>query len=324
MSPRRRGAPRDPDIVALIEAAGGLADPRSLVINQARDLNRRYREWCAGSSSPLERLKQLASLRGFKVEEMVPNSSSQRDAMIFMADSTHGQGGQIFYDPTQSPGRAAFSIAHEIAHSFFPSTSGGARFREMMDDNTREPNELELLCHAGAAELLMPIEEFRTIVGLEWSIRNVPKLVARFGASFEATVFRLASAHPRIAVAGTAYFRRTKGDEANLRSINLASQSSLFEFNFGEEALAVSPPKYRRQSLHLSENCPKDLVIPFNKSFDLNSCVYRIDSESFASATEALPVRRRAKGRLEAVDAPYQRSNADSDHPDILFLWEAA
>jgi Zn-dependent peptidase ImmA (M78 family) len=326
MSPRRRTTHRDPDVVALVEAGGGLYDARTLVVNQARQLNNLYRKFENGGSSPFERLIQLASLRGFTVSPMssAGRSDPRRDAVVLMADSRTDKGGQIFYNPLRPKGRVAFSVAHEIVHSFFPSTKGGARFREMLDDDSQESSELERLCHAGAAELLMPVEDFRALVGGCWSLNRVEALAASFGASVEATAFRLATAYPRVAAAGMAYYRGTKGDEEKLRAINLDLQSRLFESDVRDEILSVAPPKYRRQSLHLSDIFPQKLFIPWNKSFDEDSCIYRTQGGRVVSAVEALPAHSVPKGTLEAMNAPYQRPEADPDHPDVLFLWKAA
>jgi IrrE N-terminal-like domain len=305
---------------------GGLYDARTLVVNQARQLNDLYRKFEKGGSSPFDRLSQLASLRGFTVAPMSSNGrfDPRRDAVVLMADSKMDKGGQIFYNPLRPKGRIAFSIAHEIAHSFFPATTGGARFREMLDDDSQESSELERLCHAGAAELLMPVEDFRSIVGGCWSLNRVEALAASFGASMEATAFRLATAYPRVAAAGMAYYRGTKSDEEKLLAINLDLQSRLFESDIRDEVLGVAPPKYRRQSLHLSEDFPQRHFIPWNKSFDESSCIYRTEIGRVVSAIEALPSRNAVKGTLEAMDAPYQRPEADPDHPDIIFFWKAA
>lgn len=324
MSLQRRARHRDPDISALVEASGGLFDARTLVIKQARDLNSDYKKWESGNSSPLDRLKQLASLRRLRVAPMEPHHNTQRDAVILMNGLGHRERGQIFYNPLRPLGRVLFSIAHEIAHTFFPSTVGGARFRELLEDDSQEQNELEQLCHVGAAELLMPVEEFCEIAQGDWSIRQIPLLTQKFGGSFEATLFRLATACPKIAIAGSAIYRRTKGDEAKLRAMSLEKQGDLFNFNLTDDTLSVSEPKYRRQSLHISESCPRDLVIHWNKSFDLGSCIYRISDEGLASAFESLPSVSGMVGVLEAVDAPYQRINSDPDHPDVLFFWKAA
>ena len=86
------------------------------MINQARKLNALYRQFEGGTSTPLERLKQLASLKGFEVSPMLLDGrhDTQREAVVIMADTSHSKGGQIFYNPLRSPGRVAFSVAHEL------------------------------------------------------------------------------------------------------------------------------------------------------------------------------------------------------------------
>jgi Zn-dependent peptidase ImmA (M78 family) len=322
MSPRRHLAHRDPDILAFAAESNNATDPRELVITRARELNERYRAFDAGTSSSLERVIQLASMCGYDVSPMEPQHHSQRDAVVMRSGT--GRGGYIFFNPDRPPGRVAFSIAHEISHTFFPATNTGAQFRELISEESDGVSELEMLCHAGAAELLMPIQDFQRVAGNDWTIRNVPRLMQEFGASFEATVFRLATAHQGIAVAGSARFRRTKGDEEKLNRATVDVQGSLFGSSLADEAATVSPPRYRRQSLHRSEHCPKALIIPWNKSFDPTSCLYRTERYEIAHATETLPVGGAPKGKLEAVDAPYQRPGSDPDHPDVLFFWRAA
>jgi hypothetical protein len=245
---------------------------------------------------------------------------TRRDAVVLMRDSGVAKGGQIFYNPLRSQGR----IAHEIAHSFFPQTSGGARFREMLDESSEETSELESLCHIGAAELLMPEEDFRSSVAGDWSFNRLHSLEREFGASTEATVFRLATANPGQAVAGLARYRHTKADAQRVQKLKTNLQARLFDGNFGDELLSIAPPKYRRQSFHPSLSFPKELFIPWNKSFDESSCVYEAAVGHNASGDEPLPSRTHCMGRLEAMRAPYQGPDADVDHPDILFLWKAA
>jgi hypothetical protein len=107
----------------------------------------------------------------------------------------------------------AFSIAHEISHTFFPNSITGARFRNICANESKEANELERLCDLGASELLMPTSAFQAAAGsVGFSLSNVPTLMQFFGSSFEATAFRLASAHPGIAIAGLLRYRLRIGD----------------------------------------------------------------------------------------------------------------
>jgi hypothetical protein len=151
----------DPDIISLIRATGQLVDPRSAVIHQARQLNTEYGSF-GNEAGPFERLKILASLRGLEIDRMNRHLASRevRDAVLIPTSDGKRVRGQILYNPTRPPGRVAFSIAHEIAHTFFPNSVSGARFRTMCTPDSREANELERLCDFAASELLMPLEEF--------------------------------------------------------------------------------------------------------------------------------------------------------------------
>jgi hypothetical protein len=147
-------------------------------------------------------------------------------------------------------------------------------------------------------------------------LRVVACLAERFGSSLEATVFRLATASEHVAVAGLLRYRLKKDGQ---RAIASAVQRSLFRDV--DEAPAFVP-KYRRQSLHLSRNATSAHTIPWNKSFDPESCVYRAaQADHILYGRESLPNRAKAIGNIEAVRAPYQRPAADADHGDVLFLW---
>jgi Zn-dependent peptidase ImmA (M78 family) len=314
----------DPDVVALIRASGGLVDPRSLVLTQASKLNEQYRMFDSSGVLPFARLVQMASLKGLEILPMDAERrrSETRDAVILLNGRSKGKKGQIFYNPDRPSGRVAFSIAHEISHTFFPTTSGGARFREMCDSDSREANELERLCDLGASEILMPREEFRTEVGREWSVSSVPRLVQRFGSSFEATLFRLASAYPGTAAAGLLKFRRRKEEQRAIERMQIVvGQRSLFSVQTRITS-DVPEPKYRRQSFHMSDRFPDRLIVRWNKSFDAESIIVQAaDLGGVLTANEPLPNGSDLVGRLEAVVAPYQRDDADADHPDVLFFW---
>jgi uncharacterized protein DUF955 len=317
----------DPDVVALIRAGGGLADPRSLVLTQARRLNERYRMFDASGVMPFHRLEHLASLVGLEVRPMnlERRREERRDAVLILNGNGQGKRGQILFNPDRPTGRTAFSIAHEIGHTFFPMTSGGARFREMSDSDSREANELERLCDLAASELLMPVEDFRRAVGCGWALGSVPRLAERFGSSYEATAFRLASAYPGVAAAGLLKYRLRKEEQRAIEARRIAAQQeSLFCTPAGSARLGTPVPKYRRQSFHTSDAFPSDLVVRWNKSFGEESIVYRVaDAHSPLRAREPLPTATNIDGALEAMRAPYQRDDADPQHSDIIFLWIA-
>jgi uncharacterized protein DUF955 len=170
----------------------------------------------------------------------------------------------------------------------------------------------------GASELLMPQEEFLEEIGGDFGLHLVPSLAARFGSSYEATVFRLATAYNGLAVAGLLQHRYRKAEE---RRLSAPPQPSLFP---NEGSITKQPePKYRRQSLHTSLACTADHLVPWNKSFDETSCVCfaQEPDEDIQRGQESLPNKFGEIENIEAVRAPYQRTLDIAHLPDVLFLW---
>jgi Zn-dependent peptidase ImmA (M78 family) len=304
----------DPDVLSLIGSGPDLVDPRAEVVRRARELNRRLRN-LGSESNPRTRIEMLASLAGIKVAAMAgPRlGSGSREALVYR-DSDGSR--RAFYDPTYSEGRINFSIAHEIIHSFFPNSTKGARFRTFCTEDSREANELERLCDLGAAELLMPIDDFLEAIGDNVGLWVVPTLSERFGSSYEATVYRLATSNRGSAIAGLVRYRHRKDE---LHKMAPTQQRELFTSEIPRE---IPSPKYRRQSFHCSNSCSARHNIPWNKSFDESSVVYRArDTNQLQRSREALPNQSGAMGGIEAVIAPYQRPQSHEDNPDVLFIW---
>ena len=189
----------------------------------------------------------------------------------------------------------------------------------MCNPGSREGNELERLCDLAASELLMPLEEFRSVIGEDMGLHLAEQLGATFGSSFESTVFRMATSYRGLAAAGLLRYRFKTGEQrARLVSRN---QGVLFELPSPKPTESVSP-KYRRQSFYNSEACGNEHVVPWNKSFDLVSCAYIAGRcTAVQRALEALPNEGRTVGTFEAVRAPYQREGTDPVYGDVLFLW---
>ncbi len=308
----------DPDVISLIKATGRLVDPRSAVINQARQLYDRYRELGGGLDDSIKRLTILASLRGLEVQEMTSQSRvlEDRDAVLIPTGSKRGR---VLYNPRRPRGRVAFSIAHEISHTFFPNSTNGARFRSICDSASREANELERLCDLGASELLMPRDEFLGEIGNDFGLDRVEQLSAVFGSSFESTVFRLASVHTHFAAAGLLRYRlRIDEERASMRL-----QAGLFRASL-EEGQASPEKKYRRQSFFMYEACGEKHIVRWNKSFDPQSCVYLAGQNRgvIYKRRESLPNGLPILGDMEALYAPYQREDADPIYGDVLFFWQ--
>lgn len=310
----------DPDVLSLIKATGSLVDPRSSVLTQARKRLQTLHKFHDIPKDPIERLTILASICG--IAEVVPMNIEQRrgekrDAVL--VPNVSG-GRSIIYNPTAPRSRVAFSIAHEIIHTFFPNSINGARFRNICAGESREANELERLCDLGASELLMPISEFqRAAATTGYTLSAVSTLMEIFGSSFEATAFRLASANPGLAAAGLLRYRLRVEEQRRKRAV---TQTMLFSSSATSGECEQAEPKYRRQSLHLSEACSDAHTIRWNKSFPLESVVYSAATGGdILVGFEGLPNQVMKKGRLEAVKAPYQRDDADPVFGDVLFFW---
>lgn len=306
----------DPDIISLARQTGELICPRFTIKTQARLMLEELSTFDGLPSDPFEKIKILASLKGIKIEPMDIEGQRkiQRDAVLYPVKS----GRMILFNPNRPRSRVLFTLAHEIIHTIFPNSAKGARFRSLSNPNSREATELERLCDLGAAELVFPLEEFRSFVNGRYSLSNVSRLSEYFHTSFEATTYRLASAHPGSAVAGLLRYRRRLSEERDV--IKISSQKFLFSSRFSVAQPAAK--KYRRQSTYLSEQCTAKYNIPWNKSFDLDSIVYQAEKDRIVRAIEALPNGFGKMGRIEAMIAPYQRQEADKDFGDVLFFWE--
>lgn len=97
---------------------------------------------------------------------------------------------KLEYNPVRPRGRLRFSIAHEIAHSFFPDCANEVRNRGATHGSAVDDWELEVLCNIGAAELLMPLGSFTNLTGQTPSIDNVLRLRKEFDVSVEACLIR--------------------------------------------------------------------------------------------------------------------------------------
>ncbi|MDT8069516.1 MAG: ImmA/IrrE family metallo-endopeptidase [Terriglobia bacterium] len=308
----------DPDIISLCRQSGELIDPRSTVVNLARSLTEKANRFLGLPDDPLERLKIIASLNRIKILPMDMDQvrSEKRDAALYPTPS----GWTVLYNPNRLRARIVFTIAHEIVHTFFPNSTSGARFRAITNPSSREANELELLCHLGASELVMPLDQFQRRANGRFGLSAVETLASYFGTSFEATVYRLATAHPGFAVAGMLKYRLTKDEERRLTKA--ANQGLLFS---KVPTLRSQPAerKYRRQSVHLSPACrEEEYTIRFNKSFDPSSVVYKAREGGIHSGVENLPNLANVSGQIEAMLCPYQGDNAGEEFGDVFFFWE--
>lgn len=132
----------NPSVLRLAPAG----DPIEIMIRRAREVVLEARD--AGWTGPPFNPIALATVLQIPVDA----SSDVPDARTIVDD----RGPRIQYNPQQSRARSRFSIAHEIAHTFFPDVGEAVRHRGGTSSSSDEW-QLELLCNVAAAEMVMPI-----------------------------------------------------------------------------------------------------------------------------------------------------------------------
>lgn len=162
----------------------GENDPVALV----RTISREFVSWavsCGWDGPPFDPFT-LASLRGIKLR----SGTSDMDVSAFI-HPLDPETLEIVWHPDLPASRRAFSICHEIAHTFFPDAFELVHFRHTARDRFDPDRELEELCDVAAAELLMPLEPFvADLQSLGVSLDGQDALRARYGASREAVALR--------------------------------------------------------------------------------------------------------------------------------------
>lgn len=193
-------------------AAGG--DPIAKMEQRARlaVLDAVDQGWRGPPFDPIE----LANIMEISVR---PNPALA-DARVFWTN----EGYQIEYNPHRPRSRVNFSIAHEIAHTFFPDCAAEVRNRSR--ERLEEPNwQIEVLCNLGAAELTMPVGSFPSGDEDVVTIEQLMCLRKNFRVSAEAVLIRLA----KLASSRVACFSATrlpKRDHSAEYRINYQIESS--------------------------------------------------------------------------------------------------
>jgi hypothetical protein len=246
-------------IDALVRATGE-SDPFAAIRLKARGAIEQYRSAFGEPEMPLN-VDALASLLGIGRSAEGPAHSG--DAELVPA----GDGRvAIRVNPDRPETRMRFSVAHEVSHTFFPNyqtktwcrTDARHRRRENADDL------LEMLCDAGAAELLLPLPWFAEDARAVTTGAALVDLARRYVASREATLRRFAETHAG-SVAGVFLSWKLKPTEK--RTVGRADQGNL---------LGLAPAEEARRALQLRLD-------------------YSIPSAAFAAAGYFLPKDKSVK-----------------------------
>jgi hypothetical protein len=168
----------NPSVLAL----AGDRDPVGVVTDHARNLvfSAVEQGWQGPPYDPFK-LAELMHIR------LVPREDLY-DARIVVGDERP----QIEFNPTRPRGRVRFSVAHELAHTFFPDYQEVIRYRGGATEKTADEWQLELLCNVAAAELLMPVGSFRSLEDEPLRIERLMDLRKTFDVSTEALLLRVA------------------------------------------------------------------------------------------------------------------------------------
>lgn len=96
----------------------------------------------------------------------------------------------IQFNPNRPRGRVRFSVAHEIAHTFFPDCSEEVRNRAHGKATESDSWQLEMLCNIAASEIIMPVGSFSDAFDNNLDIEHLSGIQEKFDVSLEAILIR--------------------------------------------------------------------------------------------------------------------------------------
>jgi len=203
-----------------------------------------------------------------------------------------GQQLEIIFDKSRPQTRQNFSICHEICHTIFPDAYEVVRNRYDHRERFDPDRELEQLCDLGAAEILLPEDEFRAdVTGLNFGLGTVLLLRDRYQASREAVIRRMVQLHEGSSVAVFLEYRLKPTEQAAFRQMPLIT------------SIPELRPKLRIAYAVTSARFP--VFLPRDKSVPDDSCVYRAALEQdIACGFEDWKIRGLPPCRVEAMPLP--------------------
>ena len=159
----------------------GDRDPIEVITERARALvfDAVERGWSGPPFDPFE----LADIQGVSV---VPREDLY-DARLVAGDA----GASIEFNPTRPRGRVRFTVAHELAHTFFEDFGARDRYRSASEKAVTDEWQLELLCNRAAAEMLMPVGSFEKLESEPLNIEGLMDLRKELDVSTESLLLRV-------------------------------------------------------------------------------------------------------------------------------------
>jgi hypothetical protein len=211
------------------------------------------------------------------------------------------------YNPERADSRRNFSVCHEIAHTFFSDCYESVSQRKSRHVKYDPNGELEQLCQAGAAELLMPGEDFAAdLQQVAFSMCSVRFFAQRYAASREAVLRRMVQLGNR--PAAVVFFSRRLSPKERENS----KTKPLFA-DFDGPA-----PKMRILYAVPSPSFP--VFLPTDKSVPDGSCVYSANQiDEVVGQKETWEVVGFGNWRVEAMALPASVEVGD-ETPTVVAL----
>ncbi|MBA3353670.1 MAG: ImmA/IrrE family metallo-endopeptidase [Blastocatellia bacterium] len=270
---------RHKSVRALIRSAGG-GDPIDIIRARSKNVVETAKRsgWRGPPFNPLE----LASLRGIR--------SRQADG-LFSAEAqlTPMEGRQLLleFNPDRAPARKNYSICHELVHTLFDDCYEMVHQRKSNPQSFDPQQEVEQLCQVGAAEILMPEEDFLAdLKQLGLSLSNVPELCQRYEASREAVARRMLTLANETA-ALVFLSRRLKPSESR------------------GDYLGGFRPQEKLRILYVVQTPDFPAFLPAHKSAPDQSCAYVVSiADNVSQGRECWDVSGFGDWRVEAMGLP--------------------
>jgi len=199
-------------------SADGAKDPVEIVRRIAREKVEYARQnyWEGPPFNP----RHLASILGMDCKAV--NMQDRDDARLVPLENNRLR---IEYNADKPETRQNYSIAHEVAHTFFPDYKEQIQMRKQNPEH--RDSEVEKLCEIGAAEMLLPNPYFRNDLSTAGgvSIDSFDYLRDRYRASREATANRMIR---NTSKSCAVVYYRFKLKPKEIRQIQAAKEPSLF------------------------------------------------------------------------------------------------
>ena len=237
-------------VIRLIDRHSEISqDPEEIIRSLVREKIAKAREfmWKGPPFDP-EEFASILSIRCEKSDEL----THSEDAELHPAENGRVV---IRYNPDKPKTRQNFSIAHEIAHTFFPGYKDQCNARHECGKFDSQ-NEVEFLCDLGASEIVMPIPEFDLDVKKRGiSLKSLQELSKLYEASLEATAIRMITTdfYPRALIVLGYSHKPTEKNEIEASKY----QQTLFDDYPWEPPPMKLRVQYSVRSKHFSDYIPK-------------------------------------------------------------------